>query len=110
MLLQWITSPEGKTASVPKQAYINSWSRQQRPAVDYQPTAELLGFSSPAQAILPSLFSSTFTVPSFPHKQFHTIYIHKLFSQLFRLEHIKTHENLSGHFMKSDNTRVKVWY
>lgn len=32
-LPQWITSPERKTASVPKQAYMSSWPRQQRPAV-----------------------------------------------------------------------------
>lgn len=65
VLIQWITSPQGKTASVPKQAYMNSWPRWQKPAVVLPGHCSALLVLSPAQAILPSPFSSTFIVPSF---------------------------------------------
>lgn len=72
---------------------MNSCPRQQRPAVVLSGHCSALLVLSPAQAILLSPFSSTFTVPSFDYKQFHIICTHKLFLQLFRLEHNKTHKN-----------------
>lgn len=72
---------------------MNSWPRQQRPAVVLLGHCSALLVLSPAQAIFPSPFSSTFTVPSFHYKQSHIVCTHKPFLQLFRLEHNKTHEN-----------------
>lgn len=72
---------------------MNSWPRRQRPAVVLPGHCSALLVLSPAQAILLSPFSSTFTVPSFDYKQFHIICTHKLFLQLFRLEHNKNHKN-----------------
>lgn len=72
---------------------MSSWPRQQRPAVALPAHCWAAWVLSPAQAILFSLCSSTFTAPSFPHEQFHIIDIYKLFLQLFRFGDIKAHEN-----------------
>lgn len=93
VLIQWITGPQGKPASVAKQAYMNSWPRQQRSAVLSPGPWSQLPVLSSAQAILTSPFSSTFIVPSFHYKQSHTICTHKPLLQLFRLKPHKTHDN-----------------